>query len=93
MLVEDSESHRRQDYAADMRILTGDPSWSVVDVSVLLKELGYSRVKVTTKAKEQSPILRQQYRDKIKHLGLFGFDLIFCDEMAMVRASGLPELH
>ena len=87
LLVEESESHTLKEFARDMITLTGDLSWRPQRVHEQLKAQNYSRVKVTMRAREQSAVLRQAFRDHLKNHGIIAQDLLCCDEMAMDRKA------
>jgi transposase len=85
-LVYEREHERLQDFAVKLSDMTG-VHMSECDVGRALKEMGYSRVKLTNRAVEADAVTRQNYKDTLHQKGYCGQDMIFMDEVAVVSCS------
>jgi transposase len=86
-IVQNHEGSSLEDIAEELQARTGSVKpWTRLDICRALNELGFSRVRVTSRAYEADEPHRTEYRDFCVHKGLQSEQFVFIDEVAFVSS-------
>eukprot|EP00878_Enallax_costatus_P034296 GHUV01038019.1.p1 GENE.GHUV01038019.1~~GHUV01038019.1.p1 ORF type:complete len:273 (+),score=40.50 GHUV01038019.1:111-929(+) len=90
-LVTTEQDALLQELVEQMEQLTHIP-WTVPEISKMLHEMGFVRVKVTQNAKEANAATQAKWRDLIQSLCIGPQHMVFVDEVAAVSSVALGHL-